>query len=131
MGSDQEYIYFMGIKNIYTLWRLKNIYTLWGRKQIDSASDPDRNIYTLWCRKYINTLWGRKRLYFFLNKILSKLLTIYFMGSKTLVCLLHTFRRIFVRSETLSFTCYILSDESRWDRKRFLLPITYFPTNLE
>jgi len=33
-------------------------------------------------------------------------------------------------SETLPSTCYILSDESRWGRKSFLLLITYSPTNL-
>jgi len=35
----------------------------------------------------------------------------------------------FMGSETLPSACYILSDES-WGRKRFLLPFTYFPTNL-
>jgi len=67
-----------------------------------SSTDPlIKNIYTLWGRKSSDQEY------------------IYFMGS-----------------ETRNSACYILFDElikniyTLWGRKRFILPVTYFSTNL-
>jgi len=58
------------------------------------------------------------------------------MGSETLpsACYIYPDQEYiyFMGSETLPSACYILSDNiyTLWGRKRFLLPVTYFPTNL-
>jgi len=114
-------IYFMGSETLPSV-------TLWGRKRflLSVASDPDQEyiyFFLVILIKNIYTLRGRKR---FLLPIT------YFYST----CKKEPFPTPSMGTETLPSACYILSCYilikniyTLWGLKRFLLSVTYFPTN--